>query len=356
MREDPASVTPVIAPGVPVINGHDIVREIDRGGAAIVYLAHERKHGRAVAIKVLKAELTESLQAERFLREIDIVANLSHPHILPLLDSGRAGSLLYYITPYVNGESLRSRLGREPKLSVEESMRITCEVAHALEHAHRQGIVHRDVKPENILLSDGLVQVADFGIARAVDLADDARTTQPHTTLGTPAYMSPEQIDGESEADGRSDIYALGCVLYELLTGHPPFQGTPSKVFAQHAAAPVPSLRRDCPLVPYALQRVVTKMLAKAPADRYATAGAVATAIDDVTARAARWLDAWRGVRRARLTPWMAAAIVIFAIATCGVRSAIMQRSPEAVPGPVAGIRLSIEHPPARPPEAGQPS
>src|SRR2546429_3763323 len=203
-----------------------IERELGHGGMAIVYLARDVKHDRPVALKVLRPELAASVGAERFLREIQVRAHLTHPNILPLLDSGRADDLLYYVTPYVEGESLRSRLDRERQLPVAEAVRLAASVAGALDYAHRHQIVHRDIKPENILLEDGQAVVADFGIARALHAAENAKLTETGVAVGTVAYMSPEQATGE-EFDGRSDIYSLGCVLYEMLAGEPPFTGPP---------------------------------------------------------------------------------------------------------------------------------
>ena len=302
--------------GLPHIEGYEVIREIDDGMAAFVYLARERKHPRAVAIKVLKPDHVQSIQAERFLREIEIIAQLSHPHILPLLDSGRMGAVPYYVTPFLADGSLRRRLDLEPgrQLPIGEAMELARQIARALDCAHRDGIVHRDVKPENILMSGGEVQVADFGIARALSLAGDARVTITGTMVGTPAYMSPEQCAGEREVDARSDIYSLGCVLYEMLAGHAPFRGTPTQVIAQHISAPVPSLRDACPLVPFALERVVLRALAKDPEARYATAGELEHAIAEVHDRGSRWLDAWRAVRRKASVRKVAAASILLAM------------------------------------------
>jgi serine/threonine protein kinase len=202
-----------------------VERELGRGGMATVYLARDLKHNRLVALKVLHPELTAILGAERFLREIQIAANLNHPHILPLHDSGAVGEILYYVMPYVEGESLRDRLVREKQLPVDDALGIGQEVAQALDYAHRHGVVHRDIKPENILLEDGQAVVADFGIAHAISEAGGTRLTETGLTLGTPAYMSPEQAAGQSSLDGRSDLYSLGCVMYEMLVGEPPFTG-----------------------------------------------------------------------------------------------------------------------------------
>ena len=205
-----------------------IERELGAGGMATVYLAEDLKHGRRVAIKVLHPELSAVIGGERFLAEIKVTANLQHPHILGLIDSGEANGLLYYVMPYVSGESLRDRLGREKQLPVEDAVRLAREVASALDSAHRQGVVHRDIKPENILLQDGSALVADFGIALAVQHASGSRMTQTGMSLGTPAYMSPEQAMGERVIGPRSDVYALGAMTYEMLVGDPPFTGRPS--------------------------------------------------------------------------------------------------------------------------------
>jgi serine/threonine-protein kinase len=200
-----------------------IERELGVGGMATVYLAHDVRHDRKVALKVLRPELSAILGAERFLHEIKTTANLQHPHILSLFDSGEAEGLVFYVMPYVEGESLRDRLTREQQLPVEDAVRIACEVADALDYAHRHGVIHRDIKPENILLHDGRVQVADFGIALAVSSAGaGTRLTETGMSLGTPHYMSPEQAMGQREITAKSDVYALGCVLYEMLSGEPP--------------------------------------------------------------------------------------------------------------------------------------
>src|SRR5438874_1284378 len=257
-----------------------IDRALGHGGAATVYLAQDLKHGRRVAIKVLRPELAAALGAERFLREIEIAARLTHPHILPLHDSGEAGGFLYYVMPFVEGESLRDRLKREPQLPVEEAVRIAREVATALSHAHSHDVVHRDIKPENILLSGGEAVVADFGIARAIVAAGAETLTDTGLAVGTPGYMSPEQATGAMQLDGRSDVYSLGCVLYEMLAGHPPFLGTTAQeILARHSLDAVPPLRTIRPELPPPLERAVLKALAKSPADRFATAVAFSEAL-----------------------------------------------------------------------------
>jgi serine/threonine-protein kinase len=253
---------------------------LGRGGTATVYLAHDLRHDRHVALKVVHPELAVSVGAERFLREIRFVARLSYPHILPLFDSGEADGLLYYVMPYLQGESLRRRL-REGPLPIQVAIRITREVAMALDHAHRQGVIHRDIKPENILFEDDQAVVADFGIATAVEVAGGDRLTESGRAIGTPAYMSPEQAGGEDAQDGRSDIYSLGCVLYEMLGGQPPFTGaTAQAVMAQQVMAPLPPLRSRRPQVPESVAQVLARALAKEPRDRFATAAEFSAALE----------------------------------------------------------------------------
>jgi TolB-like protein/Flp pilus assembly protein TadD len=257
-----------------------IERELGRGGMATVYQATDLKHQRPVALKVLKPELAAALGPERFLSEIQVTARLNHPHILALHDSGEAAGFLYYTMPLVAGESLRARLAREKQLAVDEALRVTEQVAGALDHAHRQSVIHRDIKPENILLHEGEALVADFGIALAVAASGGTRLTETGLSVGTPAYMSPEQIAGTQALDAPSDVYALGCVLYELLAGEPPFTGaTVQAVLARHLTDPVPPLATVRTEVPAAVVAAVTKALAKSPADRFATAGAFAKAL-----------------------------------------------------------------------------
>src|SRR2546429_1493279 len=238
---------------------------------ATVFLAADVKHRRPVALKVLHSELGHAIGAERFLREIEIAARLQHPHILPLYDSGSAGGLLYYVMPYVEGETLLDRLHREKQLSVEETIRITCEVASALGYAHSRGVIHRDIKPANIMLSGGHAVVADFGIARAVSAAEGESLTQAGTVIGTPAYMSPEQSMG-GVVDARSDIYSLACVVYEMLVGEPPFTGlTAQAVMARHSmdAVSPPSIVRAS--IPDAVEDALLRALEKNPPDRFPT-------------------------------------------------------------------------------------
>ena len=261
-----------------------IERELGHGGMATVYLAEDLKHHRKVALKVLRPEFSHALGPERFLREIATTANLHHPHILPLYDSGQtpedSGAFLYYVMPFVEGESLRERLAREKQLPLDDALRIAREVADALSYAHGHGVVHRDIKPENILLESGHAMVADFGIARAVRDAGAERLTETGLTLGTPAYMSPEQAAGDRDVDGRTDLYALGCVLYEMLAGQPPFTGrTFQSLVHQHltsAPTPITQLR---PAVPSLVAAAVERALAKNPADRFNPVGQFAEAL-----------------------------------------------------------------------------
>ena len=258
--------------------------ELGRGAMATVYRAHDPRHDRAVAIKVLRADVAGVLARERFAREIAIVARLDHPRILPLWESGAFNRddgtpVVYYTMPCVAGRSLRDRLDEEPQLPLAEAVAVAREVAVALAYAHAAGVVHRDIKPENILLEDGGVRVADFGIARALDEASGDRLTTTGLVLGTPTYMSPEQGWG-GPLDGRADIYALGCVLYEMLAGTPPFTGATSRaIFARHAAGQVPPLATVRPDVGSGLERVVLRALAKAPANRFASAAALEAAL-----------------------------------------------------------------------------
>ena len=254
-------------------------RELGRGGMATVYLARDLKHDRSVAVKVLHPELAAALGPERFLREIHLTARLDHPHILPVFDSGEAAGFLWYTMPYVEGESLRERLRHESQLPVEEAVRLAREVAEALDYAHRAGVVHRDVKPENILLSERHARVADFGVARALEAAGTPQLTATGLVVGTPAYMSPEQASG-GQVDARSDVYALGCVLYEMLAGEPPYTGpTPQAVAAKRLTDPVPSIRRLREEIPETVDRAIRIALAKTPADRFATAGQFGSAL-----------------------------------------------------------------------------
>ena len=296
-----------------------IDRELGAGGMATVYLAHDLKHARDVAIKVLHPDLGAALGGERFLSEIRTTARLQHPHILPLLDSGEADGLLYYVMPLVRGETLRARLDRERQLPIPDALRIAREIADALQHAHAQGIIHRDIKPENILLQDGHALVADFGIALAVQSAGGQRMTQTGLSLGTPQYMSPEQAMGERTIDARSDVYALGAITYEMLAGDAPFTGSSVQAIVAKVLTERPTaLHTLRDTVPGHVEQAVLTALAKLPADRFATAAEFATALADrsyapvgsVTAHAASPLHG----RRKRVTT----ALIAFAFVAVG--------------------------------------
>jgi eukaryotic-like serine/threonine-protein kinase len=286
---------------------YTIERQLGRGGMATVYLARDLKHDRLVALKVLHPDLAAALGAERFLREIRLAARLQHPHVLSVHDSGGAADgELWFTMPYVEGESLRARLEREGQLPVGDALRIAREAAEALDYAHRHGVIHRDVKPENILLAEDHCLLADFGIARGLQEGD--RLTETGMAVGTPAYMSPEQASGERALDARTDIYALGCVLYEMLAGHPPFLGSSAReIVARHTLDPVPPLRTGRPDLPAAVERAAFKALAKTPADRFPTAGAFR---DALTAGPAVSSSRWWARRSARF----AAAAAVLAL------------------------------------------
>jgi tRNA A-37 threonylcarbamoyl transferase component Bud32 len=259
-----------------------IERELGQGGMATVYLAEDLKHDRKVAIKVLKPELAAVLGAERFVQEIKTTAALSHPHILPLFDSGEAGGFLYYVMPYIQGETIREKLNRETQFGIEDAARITTEVADALDYAHRHGVIHRDIKPENILLHDGRAMVMDFGIALAVSAAAGGRMTETGLSLGTPHYMSPEQATAEKEISGRSDVYSLASVCYEMLAGQPPhLGGSAQQIIMKIIAEPAPALTTLRKSVPPNVAAAVGKALEKLPADRFETAKAFAQALAD---------------------------------------------------------------------------
>ncbi len=258
-----------------------IERELGQGGMATVYLAHDPKHGRLVALKVLRPELASSIGPERFLREIRVAARLTHPHILPLHDSGEAEGLLYYVMPYIEGESLRGWLERERRLSLQQALNLGREVADALDYAHQHGVVHRDLKPENILMGNGQAVVADFGIARALTVGAEL-LTEAGMSVGTPMYMSPEQAAGDPDLDGRSDIYSLGCVLFEALAGVPPFSGpTAQAILVQRLLESPPALRTLNPEIPAAVEAAVARALSREPADRFATAAGLSSALAD---------------------------------------------------------------------------
>ena len=291
-----------------------IDRELGRGGMATVYLARDPKHERFLALKTLRPEIAMALGRERFLREIKLAARLQHPNILGVYDSGEAGGILWYVMPYVEGESLRDRLTREPQLPLEDAIQITREVADALGYAHSHDVVHRDIKPENIMLSGGHAIVADFGIARAVSAAGGDKLTETGLAIGTPSYMSPEQSSGFGQIDRRSDIYSLGCVLYEMLAGQPPFTGpTAQAIMARHSLDAVPRLRIVRETIPDALEAVINRALAKVPADRYSTAEQFAAAMTSGSTGSVSRITAARMPMAAR--PWSKPAIAAGVVA-----------------------------------------
>ena len=310
-----------------VADRYDVKREIGRGGNAIVFLAQHRSRDVPVAIKVLRPELVEAVNATRFVREVELARRLTHPAILPLLDAGSMGDLPYYVMPYVDGESLQTRLKRERVLTLDEAMRIVRGVGDALDYAHALGLIHRDIKPANILLGANDVVVADFGIARAVSEAAVLGTgaisigTPTGVAIGTPEYMSPEQAGGERALDGRSDIYALGCVVYEMLGGEPPFTGrTPAAIVARHQFEPPRSLRVIRPTVSAGIQRAIEIALAKDPVDRFSSAAAFVAALEAARAEpTGRWypIRSWVGQHRRALA---AAALFIAAVAWASPR------------------------------------
>ncbi|HVE64949.1 MAG TPA: protein kinase, partial [Thermoanaerobaculia bacterium] len=263
----------------PLADRYRIERELGRGGMATVYLAEDLKHGRRVALKFLTPEIAAAIGPERFRREIEIAARLSHPHILALHDSGVADGRLYYVMPYIDGESLRAKITRESPLPIEEALRLAREIAAALGYAHHRGLIHRDVKPENVLLSDGIALVADFGIAHVMDSGDATALTAVGTSLGTPSYMAPEQINGSTAIDGRADVYSLGCVVYEMLTGKPPFTGPIPFLVHQHMSVTPPPIGELRPEVPRGVADAIAKSLEKNPEERYETAARFAEAL-----------------------------------------------------------------------------
>ena len=319
---------------------YTIERELGAGGMATVYLAEDVKHHREVAVKVLKPELAAVLGAERFVQEITTTASLQHPHILPLFDSGEADGFLYYVMPYIEGETLRAKLDRETQLGIDEAVKISSEVADALDYAHRHGVIHRDIKPENILLHDGRPVVADFGIALAVSAAAGGRMTETGLSLGTPHYMSPEQATADKDITHRSDVYSLGSVLYEMLTGDPPHTGSSAQQIIMKIvtdeARPITELRKS---VPPNVAAAVSEALEKLPADRFHSAAAFATALADeryagTTARAAV---------RAPRSRWVPVGLLAGTVALLGVGAGIgwLTRGGSA-PAPVARFAVPL--------------
>src|SRR5688500_18480188 len=296
---------------------YQIEREIGRGGMATVYLARDVRHRRRVALKLLNAELAESIGAERFLTEIAVTANLQHPNLLPLFDSGEANGQLFYVMPFVPGESLRARLTREKLLPVAEAVHIATAVASALDHAHRQGVIHRDLKPENILLQEGEPLVADFGIALAVTRASADRITRTGLSIGTPQYMSPEQATGDRAIDARTDVYSLAAVLYEMLAGEPPVTGASAQSMIAKLMTETPThLRVLRSTVSPELDAAVARALSKTPADRFTSAGEFSRALS-VKHTTEALPAATPAARRSRLPMALGlAAIVVAAVAT----------------------------------------
>ncbi len=293
---------------------YSVERLLGTGGMATVYLAHDIKHGRKVAIKVLRPELAEALGSKRFLREIGLTARLDHPHIVSVYDSGEADGIVYYVMPYVEGESLRQRLDRMGRLGLGEAVEIVKDVASGLQYAHERQVIHRDIKPENVLLAAGQARVADFGLARALNQAGGSRLTETGIAVGTPEYMSPEQCIGVTHLDARTDVYALGCLTFEMLTGRPPFSEGPAQtILLQQAKHPPPklaSLRRD---LPKNVTRAVDRSLAKNPEARFASVAAFVDALSDTPSAAEH-----------RQTFWVMAAIVTVLVLTAIVTGILL--------------------------------
>lgn len=284
---------------------YTIKRQIGRGGMATVFLAEESQPARNVAIKVLDPDVTTRLTRRRFLREIEVVSGLIHPHIVPIFAAGEAGELLYYVMPFIEGETVRHYLARVRTLEVDEALHIAWDVADALHYAHNHGVIHRDIKPENILLSGGHAVVSDFGVARAITCAECGeefqRITQAGLPIGTPLYMSPEQAAGDADMDGRTDVYSLGCVLYEMLTGEAPYTGgTMYEIMTRHTQERVPKVKTPTGAPPAAIRRAVTKAMSKNPKDRFETAGEFAEALHlsraSVEAQAISGNRVWTGI------------------------------------------------------------
>jgi eukaryotic-like serine/threonine-protein kinase len=325
-------------------------RELGRGGMATVFLAHDLRHKRPVALKVLHPELAHTLGPERFQREIETVARLQHPHILTVHDSGETGGQLWYTMPFVEGESLRDRLRREPQLPLEVALRIATEAARALQYAHEHGVIHRDIKPENLLLtSDGSTLVADFGIARALTAGDD-RLTETGMSVGTPTYMSPEQSAGDRHLNARTDVYALGTVLYEMLAGEPPFTGpTAQAVIAKRFSGQIPRLRQVRPSVPEGVEQAVTRALAPVAADRFDSAAdftraltmATVTPLSSPRGEATSTTTATLPLRRQRL-PVGAVTLVLGFLVGLGVLFAWRQRHDGAGEGGTGPKALAV--------------
>ena len=324
-----------------------IERELGAGGMATVYLAQDLRHDRLVALKVLRTDLAAVIGAERFLQEIRTTANLQHPHILPLHDSGQVDGTVFYVMPYIDGESLRDRLTRDKQLPVEDAMRFAREVADALGYAHERGIIHRDIKPENILLQRGHALVADFGIALAASRTGGSRMTETGLSLGTPHYMSPEQAMGERELGPRSDVYALGCVCYEMLCGEPPFTGpTPQAIVARVMTEPPRSIRSQRPTVPENVEAAVLQALEKLPADRFGSAAEFAGALGQpgftrVTISSPRAVTALGGRTWKRIAMGLGGLAAILGAALI----ALVSRPQAPIPAAPPVVRFAVEVP-----------
>jgi serine/threonine protein kinase len=330
---------------------YEIERELGHGGMATVYLARDVRHARRVALKVMKPELGAVLGAERFLAEIRVTANLQHPNILPLFDSGEAEGHLYYVMPYVAGESLRQKLEREKQLPIPDALHVAVSIGAALDYAHRHGVIHRDLKPENILLLDGQPLIADFGIALAVSNAGGPRVTQTGLSLGTPQYMSPEQAAGDRTVDGRSDIYSLGAVLYETLAGEPPHMGNTVQAIVAKVLTETPvSVRERRPSVPEHVAGAIARALEKVPADRWGTGQDFATALQQTSAPSTRshapHLATTRsasGIGSRRTWLWAAATVAL--VGTSWWVSAAVHDSAPPLPTVPVVIMMDSPHP-----------
>ena len=322
--------------GKAIGSNYEITREIGRGGMATVYLAEDRKHGRRVAIKILNADADGRSAAERFQREIRLLARLQHPNILPVFDSGVADGHLWYVMPFVEGESLRARLQRERAVDIESTVTLLAALADALNYAHESGVIHRDIKPENILLSHSIPLIADFGIASALDAAPGTRLTEIGMAIGTAEYMSPEQATGEA-VDGRSDIYSLGCVGFEMLAGSPPFRGPNVRaVIAQVLSHTTPSLRAARPEIPPALAAVIHRAIEKEPAARWQTGSEMSARLLE-----ARKRDGTETQRTRVPQPWKFAAVAAFAVVVAG---AIFSRGQSKVKTAPPGTAAELRH------------
>ena len=333
---------PVVRLNAALEGRYAIERELGEGGMATVYLADDLKHERKVALKVLKPELAAVVGAERFLAEIKTTANLQHPHILPLFDSGKAGSFLCYVMPYVEGETLRERIDRDQQLPIEEAVRIATSIAEALDYAHRQGVIHRDIKPANVLMLEGKPVISDFGIALAVGAAGGGRLTETGLSLGTPHYMSPEQATGDQSVGAATDAYALGCVLYEMLVGEPPYTGPNAQaVLGQIIIGNAVSALEKRSSVPPNVDAAIRKALEKLPADRFSSAQDFVRALGDEHFRYGEAVAA--GAGGAAAGPWNRLTMVgwsLAAVTTLIAAGSFLRPEP---PQPVSRHVLSTE-------------